>query len=148
MLGGCRADPDWQSLYSERLGQAVTELDDSTIEQEFVDPVEHGSLTRAAWAKLKNGDLVLLGLPAHGQKDVQTVVEKTVVLNQEEWQGACRSALGEKEIQSWRLPHQHLGNSIRIYLNDQNDAYCEFFYLPDGWELRTVHSQGIVKSAR
>jgi hypothetical protein len=68
-----------------------------------------------------------------------------VVLREETWEQACADALGEAEVQSWRFRHAHRGNSIRIYINNQHETYCEFFYLPDGWELRTVHSHGIVK---
>jgi hypothetical protein len=53
-------EPDWKALYSERLGQSVTELDKSTLGQEYLDPAS-GALTHVAWTKLKNGEMVLLG---------------------------------------------------------------------------------------
>lgn len=137
------AEPDWKAFYSERLGQSVMELDRSTLGQEYQDPAS-GALTRVAWAKLKNGEMVLLGLPPHGL-DTEEVTERTVVLLQHEWQDACRQALGEEEIWGWEMNHVHPGNSIPIHVNNQRDAYCEFFFLPDGWELRTVQSQGILK---
>jgi hypothetical protein len=144
LASGCGTSPDWQALYAQRLGQPISELDTAPLDQEFVDPVEGGSLTRATWARFRDESMALLGLPAH-QPDAQKVVESTVVLQQEEWQRACADALGEDEVWGWRLPHAHRGNSIRIYLNNQHETYCEFFFLPSGWELRTVHSQGILK---
>ena len=137
------AEPDWQAIYSERLGQPVKELDESTLDQEYLDPAT-GALTRVAWARLQNNDMVLLGLPPHGL-DLEEVVERTVVLSQQEWQDPCREALGEKEIWGWEMNHAHPGNSIPVHVNNQRDVYCEFFFLPEGWELRTVQSQGILK---
>jgi len=137
------AEPDWKALYSERLGRSVMELDESTLGQEYLDPAS-GALTRAAWAKLRGGNMVLLGLPPHGL-DTEEVVERTVVLSEQEWQDACRRALEEEAIWGWEMNHAHPGNSILIHVNNQRDAYCEFFFLPEGWELRTVQSQGILK---
>jgi len=144
VMTSCESSPDWAALYSERLGKPVSELDESTLGEQFVDPVESGALTRAAWVKFPDATMALLGLPAHGFEP-EEVVERTVVLAQEEWQRACADALGVDKVEAWRLPHAHHSNSIRIYLNNQNDSYCEFFFLPGGWELRTVHSEGIVK---
>ena len=145
ILAGCSftVEQDWQTLYSERLGQPVKELDGSTLDQEYLDPAT-GALTRVAWARLQNNEMVLLGLRSHGL-DKEQVVERTVVLLQDEWQEACRDGLGEEEIWGWEMSHGHPGNSIRIYVNNQRDASCEFFFLPEGWELRTVYSQGILK---
>jgi len=145
MLTACSfaGEPDWEALYTERLGQSIADLDKSTLGQEYLDPA-NGALTRVAWAKLKNGEMVLLGLPPHGL-DTEEVVERTVVLLQQEWQDACREALGEEEIWGWEMNHAHPGNSIHIHVNNQRDAYCEFFFLPEGWELRTVQSHGILK---
>jgi hypothetical protein len=137
------ASPDWETLYAKRLGQPLVELDDSTLDQEYLDPAS-GALTRVAWARLQGGTMVLLGLPPHGL-DTDEVVERTVVLSEQEWQEACRQAFGEEEIWGWEMNHAHPGNSIRIHVNNQRDAYCEFFFLPEGWELRTVRSQGILK---
>jgi hypothetical protein len=137
------ASPDWAALYAERLGQPVVELDESTLDQEYLDP-SSGALTRAAWARLQGGSMVLLGLPPHGP-DADKVIERTVPLLEDEWKEACRQALGEEEIWGWEMNHAHPGNSIRIHVNNQRDAYCEFFFLPEGWELRTVQSQGILK---
>ena len=135
--------PDWEALYKERLGQTVVELDKSTLGQEYLDPAS-GALTRVAWARLKGGSMALLGLPPHGL-DTEEVVERTVVLSEQEWKEACRQALGEEEIWGWEMNHAHPGNSIRIHVNNQRDAYCEFFFLPEGWELRTVQSEGVLK---
>jgi hypothetical protein len=137
------AEPDWKALYSEHLDHSVTELDESTLDQEYLNPAS-GALTRAAWARVQGGNMVLLGLPPHGL-DTEEVVERTVVLLQQEWQDACRDALGEEEIWGWEMNHAHLGNSIRIHVNNQRDVYCEFLFLPEGWELRIVQSQGILK---
>ena len=92
----------------------------------------------------KNGEMILLGLPPHGL-DTEELIERTVILLQQEWQDACRNALGEEEIWGWEMNHAHPGNSIPIRVNNQRDAYCEFFFLPKGWELRTVQSHGILK---
>jgi hypothetical protein len=145
MLTACSiaGEPDWEALYTERLGQSVAELDRSTLGQEYLDPAS-GALTRVAWAKLKGGSMALLGLPPHGL-DTEEVVERTVVLAEQEWKEACRQALGEEDIWGWEMNHAHPGNAIRIHVNNQRDAYCEFFFLPEGWELRTVRSQGILK---
>jgi hypothetical protein len=140
---GFDAKPDWEGLYAERLGQSVTELDESTLGQEYLDPAS-GALTRVAWARVQDGSTVLLGLPPHGL-DTEEVVERTVVLVENEWKTACGNALGEDEVWGWEMNHAHPGNSIPIHVNNQRDAYCEFFFLPEGWELRTVQSQGILK---
>ena len=135
--------PDWKALYSERLGRTVVELDESTLDQKYLDPAS-GALTRVAWARAQDGSMVLLGLPPHGL-GTEEVVERTVVLLEQEWQDACRQALGEEEIWGWEMNHVHPGNSIPIHVNNQRDAYCEFFFLPEGWELRTVQSHGTLK---
>lgn len=140
---GLNADPDWTALYSERIGHPITELDESTLGQEYLDPAS-GALTRVAWARLQDGRMVLLGLPPH-ELGTSKVVERTVLLMQNEWQDACRNGLGEDEIWGWEMNHAHPGNSIRIHINNQRDAYCEFLFLPEGWELRIVESQGILK---
>ena len=51
---------------------------------------------------MRNNDMVLLGLLPHGL-DSEEVVERTVVLSQQEWQDACGDALGEEEIWGWEL---------------------------------------------
>lgn len=147
LLAACGSTPDWEALYAERLGRPIAEIDESTLGEEFTDPTESGALTRAAWVQFPNSTMALLGLPAH-RFEPEEVVERTVVLEQEEWQRACAEALGMEEVEGWRLPHAHRPNSVRIYLNNHNDRYCEFFFLPDGWELRTVQSEGIVRSFR
>jgi hypothetical protein len=146
-LAGCSfgATIDWTARYSEYLGRQVVELDETTLEQDYLDP-HSGALTRAAWARFRDGTMALLGLPAH-DLDAGQVVERTVVLTQDEWQRACANALGEDEVWGWRLPHGHRGNAIRIYLNNQHDRYCEFFFLPEGWELRAVESYGTLKAS-
>lgn len=137
------AKPDWEALYVERLGQSIAELDESTLGQEYLDPAS-GAVTRVAWARLQNNEMVLLRLPPHGL-DPEEVVERTVVLSQQEWQDPCGEALGEEEIWGWEMNHAHPGNSIPIHTNNKRDAYCEFFFLPEDWELRTVQSHGILK---
>lgn len=144
LLYGCNTEPDWQALYSEKLGQQVVELDDAYLDREFTDPMESGSLTRAAWAKFEGGEIILLGLPPHGLEP-REVVEQTVVLRPEAWRDACGDALGEADVEGWRMPHAHRGNAIRIYVGDRHDAYCQFYFLPEGWELRTVQSYGVIK---
>jgi len=144
LLGGCTTETDWQALYTEKLGQRVVELDEAYLDREFVDPIESGSLTRAAWAKLAGGEIVLLGLPPYGL-EAQETVQETVVLFPEMWRNACSDALGEPKAEGWRMPHAHLGNAIRIYVGNRQDDYCQFYFLPEGWELRTVHSYGLLK---
>jgi hypothetical protein len=144
IAAGCDTSPDWRALYSDRLGNQIIELDKAALEQAFTDPVESGSLTRVAWAKLQNGDIVFLGLPP-ARLSPEEVVEQTVILRPSEWRDACGDALGQDEIWGMRMPHAHRGNSIRMYINNQNDRYCQFFFLPEGWELRAVASQGIIK---
>ena len=140
---GLAAGPDWTTLYSERLGREIVDLDETTLGQPYMDPAS-GALTRVAWARLPGGTMVLLGLPPHGL-ETEAVVARTVVLSEPEWQSACRQALGVDEIWGWEMNHAHPGNSIPIHVNNQRDVYCEFFFLPEGWELRTVHSHGILK---
>lgn len=79
LVCSCSTNPDWQALYSEKLGQEVVEMDDSYLGREFTDPVESGSLTRAAWARFEGGEIALLGLPPHGFEP-REVVDQTVVL--------------------------------------------------------------------
>lgn len=143
ILTGCGGAPDWQTRYTERLGQQLVDLDESYLDQKYLDPAT-GSLTRVAWAKLANSETFLLGLPPHGL-DPEEVVERTVILREEEWKDACGQALGIDEVWGYEFSHAHHGNSMPIYVNNQRDAYCEFFFLPEGWELRTVQSQGILK---
>jgi hypothetical protein len=140
---GPGATLDWQARYTERLGHQVVELDDSTLDRKYLDPAT-GSLTRVAWAKLQDGSMVMLGLPPKSL-GTEEAVERTVVLLEQEWQDACRTALGEEEIWGWEMNHAHPVNSLRIHVNNQRDAYCEFLFLPEGWELRTVQSHGILK---
>jgi len=144
LFGGCTIQPNWQELYTDKLGQEIVEMDDTYLGQEFTDPVESGSLTRAAWARLVGGEIILLGLPPHGFEP-QEVVDRTIILRAEAWRDACSTALDRTGIEGWRMPHAHRGNSVRIYVGDGDDTYCQFFFLPEGWELRTVFSQGIVK---
>jgi hypothetical protein len=140
-VSGCRTSPDWRALYSERLGRDIVEIDTAYLGREFQSP--RGALTRTAWAKLGNQEMVLLGLPPHGFDPVE-VVEKTVVLEQQEWKDACAQAIDE-ELWAWRIPHEHAGDSIRIYVNNEHEDYFELFFLPEGWELRRVVSHGIIK---
>jgi hypothetical protein len=146
LISGCAPRVDWKTRYSEYVGGTIVKIDTTVPEEAFLDETEHGSLTRATWAKLDNGRFLFLGLPTHGL-DPQTTVERTVILNQQEFTEACAQAFGDQGIEGWRFPHSHRGNSLRIYLNGRNQDYCEFFYLPNGWELRTVQSQGVIKSA-
>jgi len=135
--------PQWEKLYSEHLNQTVLELDRSTINEEYLNPAS-GALTRAAWARVRGGDTILLGLPPHGL-DPDEVVQRTVVLNEDEWRSACGQALGVDEVWGWEMNHAHPENSIQFHINNDRDTYCEFFFLPEGWELRTVQSHGILK---
>jgi hypothetical protein len=140
---GCSLRVNWRGLYSGRLGQQITDLDESYLDREFIDPYS-SSLLRVAWARLYGGTTVLLGLPPHGL-DADEVVERTVVLRQSEWETACADALGAPDVWCWQMGHQHAGNAIRVHINNDRTTYCEFSYLPAGWELRTVRRHGLVK---
>lgn len=146
-LPACSSSPNWKELYSEHLGLPIQAIDQSTLDKEFLDPVEAGTLTRVAWAQLQDGSMIFLGLPPHGI-ETERVLERTVVLREDEWQSACAAALGIQEVNAWRIPHEHLGNAIRAYLNNENDRYCQFLYLPNGWELRAVEVEGVIKPFR
>jgi hypothetical protein len=112
------------------------------------------------WATLEDGSTVLLGLPAHGNPP-QQVIDRTVVLAQDEWRQHCQQALGFEEVHgwSWSKASDAVGNTFEVYaqptpldpgvvvsLPDPAVPYCEFVFLPEGWELRVVESQGIIKS--
>ncbi|HEY9246750.1 MAG TPA: hypothetical protein VIO11_07895 [Candidatus Methanoperedens sp.] len=137
--------PDWKALYSESLSRRVIEIDGSYINREYYDKAEMGSLTRVAWAKLDDGTTVFLGLPPYGLSP-EEVVRSTVVLTMEEAKKACADAFGE-EFAGWWFIYEHHGNSFRIYPANR-DSYCEFYYLPQGWELRTVNVSGVIKPFR
>lgn len=143
IISGCATAQDWKPLYSAQLNRTVVDLDESFINREFKDDTEGGSLTRVAWAKLDDGTMVFLGLPPHGTSQ-QDMVGRTVVLAEEEWKTACGEASGE-QVTAWTVPQEHRGNAIRVYPNNRTDAYCEFYYLPRGWELRTVQVNSVLK---
>lgn len=146
VVSGCAPATDWKAQYAEYIGEEIVEIDSEILNEKFLDETERGTLTRTSWARLNDNRILFLGIPAYGL-DVQTTVERTVTLNQKEFTQACAQAFGDQTVESWRFPHSHRGNSLRVYLNGRNQDYCEFFYLPSGWELRTIRSQGIVKPA-
>ncbi|HLB71612.1 MAG: hypothetical protein OIN88_09075 [Candidatus Methanoperedens sp.] len=128
----------------------MIEFDESFINREYYDTGEGGTLTRVAWAKLDDGTIIFLGLPPYGTSP-EEVINRTVILTQEEWKRACEKAFGEK-IMGWWFIHEHRGNSLRVNIaisnQVQSDSYCEFYYLPQGWELRMVHLGGVIKPFR
>lgn len=161
LLLGCRVDPNWQALYEEKLGQPITELNETALNSDFMD--QQGNLTRVSWAQLADGTRVMLGLPAHGNPPA-AVVERTVVLREEEWKQSCLEALGRpaETVSAWGwgvLVENGIGNTITVHfsgepangsvsiiLPDPAEPYCQFVFLPEGWELRLVQSQGIIKT--
>ncbi len=92
--------PNWRSLYSEHLNRQVIALDESFINREYYDTVEGGTLTRVAWAKLDDGTMIFLGLPSYGLSPKE-VINRTVILTQQEWKQACENAFGEKIMGWW-----------------------------------------------
>jgi len=162
-LAGCRAGPDWAGAYSRKLGQPVEELNTAAIESPWED--ESGNLTRATWARLADGTTVLLGLPSHGLP-TQEVVDRTVVLTEDEWTQRCREAFPGRDIAQvtppWRrdTDKSHLGNTLlalpeftrqvsegfQVSEESREDGYCEFAHVADGWELRVVRRLGFVKT--
>lgn len=162
LLSGCVAispPPDWQALYADQLGQPIVELNETALNRPFQD--EQGNLTRLTWARLADGTTALLGLPAYGNPQRQ-ILDRTVILTQAEWQQLCRDAIGQEVYGwSWLMVEDGVGNTIDIRPNTQPPTegatgsapdpyapYCQFAYLPEGWVLRVVRSQGVVKSAR
>ena len=155
-LAGCLGSPDWAALYSDKLGQPVAEINTKALNTDFMD--ENGNLTRIAVARLADGSTVLLGLPAFSNS-TETVVQRTVPLFQDEWQSACRSAVAQQPgVEqgadwgiSWGGVEGAVGNTFQAYPDfnlaggSQRNLYCEFAFLPEGWELRVVHVQGIIK---
>jgi hypothetical protein len=117
-----------------------------------------GNLTRVAWAKLADGSTVLLGLPAHGNR-TEDVVDRSVVLLQDEWEPCCRQAFPDRSVRGVSHPADNsaYGNTFVItpgcaepagngtMFSREND-YCEFAFLPNGWEFRVVHNEGIIKT--
>lgn len=162
LITGCvaiRPAPDWQALYADRLGQPIIELNETALNTAFQD--EQGNLTRLTWARLTDGTTALLGLPAYGNPAPQ-VVERTVFLTQAEWQQLCQDAIGQPvHGWGWSMVEDAVGNTIDIHpslqapttgrsviIPDPNAPYCQFAFLPEGWVLRVVRSQGVVKPAR
>lgn len=161
LLGACvYGDPDWEMLYEAELNQPIASLNETVLNSEFQDT--QGNLTRVSWAQLENGRLLLLGLPAYSNTPAQ-VVDRTVVLTQEEWQGFCASALGLSVAEisgwSWSVAEESIGNRFTVFpattvldpgesviIPDPNAPYCEFVFLPGGWELHLVTNEGVVKS--
>jgi len=139
--------PDWRNLYSKHINRQVMEFDESFINQEYYDIAEGGTLTRVAWAKLDDGTIIFLGLPPYGPNP-EEVINRTVILTQEEWKQACENAFEEK-ITGWWFIHEHRGNSLRVNVANvdqvQPNSYCEFYYLPNGWELRKVRISEVIK---
>jgi hypothetical protein len=163
LLAACELTPltpDWEALYAEKLGQPIVELNEAALNTPFQD--RHGNLTRLTWAQLRDGSTALLGLPAHGNP-VEQVVERTVVLTQDEWQRLCQEALGTEVYGwGWSAATDAVTNTFDVYAStqpldearsvriipDPEAPYCQFAFLPQGWELRIVQSQGIVAPAR
>ena len=162
-LAGCNlATPDWEGEYEAVLGRPIAELNVEALRSEFMDT--QGNLTRVSWARLENNELVLLGVPAAGNPPEQ-VVARTVILTEPEWKQFCADALGRDldEIYGWGwgVAEGTVGNRFDVYpglepldpgesvaLPDPDSPYCEFQYLPSGWELHIVENEGIVKSER
>jgi hypothetical protein len=159
LLAGCALNhPDWQALYEAKLGQPVTDLNKAALNNPYEDT--HGHLTRMTWATLTDGSTVLLGLPAYGNR-TQQVIDRTVILTQEEWRQHCQRALGAQEVHGWgwSKASDAVGNTFEVYpqltpldpgeivsIPDPDAPYCEFVFLPEGWKLRIVESQGIIKT--
>jgi hypothetical protein len=159
LLVGCApGNPDWTALYEEKLGRPIRELNETALNNAYEDT--HGNLTRMTWATLEDNSTVLLGLPAYGNPP-QQVVERTVVLTQQEWQQYCQQAIGAAEVYGWgwSKASDAVGNTFEVYLQPDplepdevsiipspDEPYCEFVFLPRGWELRIIESQGIIKT--
>jgi hypothetical protein len=159
LLAGCAlGDPDWIALYEAKLGQPIRDLNEAALNNPYEDT--HGNLTRMTWATLADGSTVLLGLPAYGNRP-QQVIDRTVILTQAEWRQHCQRAIGAEAVHGWgwSKASDAVGNSFEVYLQpvpldpgeivsipDPDVPYCEFVFLPEGWELRVVERQGIIKT--
>ncbi len=157
VVSSCSNSPDWQALYTAKLGQPVTELNEAALNTDFRD--NEGTLTRITWAKLADGQFVLLGLPAYSNSP-QVVADRTTVLSQSEFERKCREAF-EQHIDGfeWGSPEEAFGNTFivkpmfvmpagegTISAPAPKRGYCQFVFRPQGWELRVVQSHGIIKS--
>ena len=157
-LSACGGEPDWRALYSEKLGQPVEQINTAVLNTDFQD--DRGNLTRVGWARLANGEEVFLGLPAHGNPPA-VVVERTVVLTGEEVRQRCRDAFSDQDVGGTgsTVPDQAVSNTVTVQPGfnrptgegvgvgpDPEIGYCEFAYLPGGWEFRVAQRQGIIKS--
>ncbi len=156
---GCSAlnpSPPWRSLYEKKLGQPIAELNEAALNSNFQDA--KGNLTRLTWARLKDGTTALLGLPAYGNP-VDTVVSRTAVLRENEWKQACSQATGQDfQAWMWMTGKEAVGNTLDVYvaslksqstqsvqLPDPSLPYCQFAFLPEGWEIRAVQIKATIK---
>ncbi|MCU0492406.1 MAG: hypothetical protein MUD01_12495 [Chloroflexaceae bacterium] len=155
LLGGCSLAPNWKALYEPKLGQPVEEIHTASLNARFTD--EDGNVTRVSWARLANGSLVLLGLPSAGLPP-QEVVDRTVVLPEHRLRLACEAAVGRPVYGwGWGTSPSRIGNTFTVKPNfqklevdemittpDPNAPYCQFVFLPHGWEVRVVQNKGPV----
>jgi hypothetical protein len=159
LLVGCApGNPDWIALYEQKLDRPIRELNEVPLDNSYEDT--HGHLTRMTWATLEDGSTVLLGLPAYGNPP-QQVLQRTVVLTEQEWKQYCQQAIGAEEVHGWgwSKASDAVGNNFEVYpqttpmeageivsIPEPDAPYCEFVFLPEGWELRVIESQGIIKN--
>lgn len=158
-LGGCGAlGADWKALRGAKLGQPIEAINTAALNASYED--NQGNVTRVAWAKLADGSTALLGLPSHGLPANQ-VVDRTVVLLQDEWEPRCLQAFPDRAVRGVSHPADNsaYGNTFVMWpgfaepagegesttFSREND-YCEFAFLPNGWEFRVVQNEGIIKT--
>lgn len=158
LLTGCGAfldTPDWEELYEQKLGQPLTDIHETSLNEEFTD--NNGYQTRVSWAHLEDGTSVFLGVPSHDNSP-DKVVDWTVVLHEEEWHEACQTAVGQ-EITAWlwsgasgmvsNYMDVHVStkkNHDEVSVPDPDEPTCRFTFRTDGWHLELIYNEGKVST--
>ncbi|MEM8532364.1 MAG: hypothetical protein AAGF95_16080 [Chloroflexota bacterium] len=156
LLTGCGAffgTPDWKALYEQKLGESLTDIHETSLNEKFVDG--EGYETRVSWASLSNGDTIFLGLPPRDNSP-DTVVDQTVVLHVDEALDTCQTAIGQEfTMWGWGGPTDVVRNYVDIHVStrtgveskfipDPNEPTCRFTFRRGGWHLDIMYTKGNV----
>ena len=156
-----QASPDWIALYEQKLGRPIKEIEEAPLIARL--EADGWDDPRITSVDLKDGTMLLLGLPEAVAASPQRIVERTLVLDVDNAKQRCQDELEIKEYAGLRYyldPEET--NTFLIYVarwtettdetpghrtstSSPTDPHCELEFT-DQWWLNVVRPVSMTES--
>ncbi|MBV9788152.1 MAG: hypothetical protein JOZ51_08265 [Chloroflexi bacterium] len=158
-LWGRQARPDWIALYEQKLGRPIEEIEEAPLIARLeADGWDDPRITKV---RLKDGTMLLLGLPQDNPFSAKDIIENSVVLDVADAEQRCYEELEIRDFaggwsgldseqtntyviraSSW-LETTDETTGERTSISSPTDPYCELEFTYQ-WQLSVVKPVGVI----